>query len=583
MPNERTIPSDAPKSVCTFTILSDGEEVPKEHHMLSLVVNKEINRIPSATIIFMDGNPAGESFEISNQELFQPGREIEIKAGYSSNEETIFKGIVIRHGIKIRKKGSVLVVDCRDKAVKMTVAHKSKYFKEVKESEVVEELIDSYGIDKDVAATDVTQAEVVQYQSTDWDFMICRTEANGHLCMTSDGKITTAKPDFAAEPELTIQFGATIHELDAEIDARFQFKAVTAGAWHPADQELADSTEAADPGVPDAGNLSADTLADVIGLEGYQMLHSGNVKDPELQQWANAKMLKHRLAKIRGRVRTDGTAVILPGKLIQLNGVGERFEGKLFVTGVRHQIEKGDWQTVFQFGLNPEWFVETYNVQQPMAAALLPAIQGLQIGIATKLEGDPDGEDRIMVRLPVIHKEDEGIWSRVCTLDAGENRGTFFRPELDDEVIVGFINNDPRHAVILGMCNSSSKPAPLPGADDNHEKGYVSRSEMKMIFNDDKKTITIETPAGNKVLISEDEKTIQMQDQHGNKFVMDKDGVKIESIKDIVLKAATDLKAEAGSNASIKGGSELKVEGGSGAELSAGGTAKVKGASVMIN
>lgn len=583
MPNERTIPSDAPKSVCTFTILSDGEEVPKEHHMLSLVVNKEVNRVPSATILFMDGDPAKESFELSNLELFQPGREIEIKAGYRSDEEPIFKGIVIRHGIKVRKAGAVLTVECKDKAVKMTVASKSKYFKEVKDSDVIEELIDSYGIEKDVAATDVTHAELVQYQSTDWDLMLCRLDANGHLCLANDGKITTAKPDFTSEAVLTIQYGATIHELDAEIDARFQLKSVTAGAWHPSDQELTDSTEAEDPGVPEAGNLSADTLADVIGLEKYEMVHSGNLQDLELQQWANAKMLKHQLARIRGRVRTDGTSAVLPGNIIQLNGVGDRFEGKLFVTGVRHQIEKGNWETVFQFGVNPEWFAETYNVQQPLAAALLPAIQGLHIGITTKLEGDPDGEDRIMVRLPVIHKEDEGIWSRICTLDAGENRGTFFRPEINDEVIVGFINNDPRHAVILGMCNSSSKPAPLPGSDDNHEKGYVSRSEMKMIFNDDKKSIQIETPAGNKVLISEDEKMIKMEDQHGNKFVMDQNGIMMESIKEIVLKAATDLKAEAGSNANLKGGAQLKAEGGAGAEFSSGGSTAVKGSVVQIN
>src|SRR5690606_9189119 len=137
---------------------------------------------------------------------------------------------------------------------------------------------------------------------------------------------------------------------------------------------------------------------------------------------------------------------------------------------------------------DPEWFAQTYNLQQPLAGALMPPIQGLHIGVVTKLEDDPQGEDRIMVRLPTIDSADEGIWSRISTLDAGKNRGTFFRPEIGDEVIVGFINNDPRFAVILGMCNSSEKSAPLATSDDNHEKGYVSRSEMKMIFNDEKKT-----------------------------------------------------------------------------------------------
>jgi uncharacterized protein involved in type VI secretion and phage assembly len=192
------------------------------------------------------------------------------------------------------------------------------------------------------------------------------------------------------------------------------------------------------------------------------------------------------------------------------------------------------------------------------------------------------GEYRIRVRLPTINPDDEGIWSRICTLDAGNNRGTFFRPEIGDEVIVGFINNDPRFAVILGMCNSSAKPAPLPTSDDNHEKGYVSRNQMKMIFNEEKKIITLETPAGNKFVLSEDEKAIHMEDQHGNKLLMNENGIQLESIKDIVLKAATDLTLE-GVNTTMKGSAAAKVTGSGGAEISSSGTTVVKGSTVQIN
>ena len=582
MPNERTIPSDEPKSVATFTILSGGTEVSKEYQVLSIVVSKEVNRVAAATIIIMDGEPAKENFEISNKAEFEPGKEIEIKAGYRSNEETIFKGIIIRHGIKVRKKTAVLVIECRDKAVKTTVACKSKYFKEVKDSEAMEEIIDTYGLEKEVAVTSVTHKHLVQYNSTDWDFILCRADANGLLCITDNGKLKIAKPEFSGDAKLTILYGATVHDLDAEIDARFQYKSVKGSTWRYTDQELLDSVEAEDPAVPEAGNLSADTLAGIVNEKEFRLYHSGQMDEPELQAWVNAKMMKNRLAKIRGKVRTDGTAAVSPGQLIQLNGVGERFQGKLFVTGISQRIEKGTWETVFQFGVDPEWFTQAYNVQQPMAGALLPAIQGLQIGIATQLENDPDGEDRIMVRIPVIHKEDEGVWCRLCTLDAGENRGTFFRPEIDDEVIVGFINNDPRHGIILGMVNSSAKPAPLKAADDNNEKGYVSRSEMKIIFNDDKKSINIETPGGNKIIITEEDKKIHMEDQNGNKLTMDKDGIKIESIKDLILKAANDIKSE-GVNVNIKGSAQAKVEGGSGAELSSGATTTVKGSTVMLN
>jgi Rhs element Vgr protein len=324
-------------------------------------------------------------------------------------------------------------------------------------------------------------------------------------------------------------------------------------------------------------------LADVIGEDSFRLKHSGKIEDPELQAWVNAKLMKNRLGKIRGSVTTDGTAAVKPGQMIQLNGVGERFAGKLFVTGVRQQIENGNWETVFQFGVNPEWFVEKYVVQQPQAGAMLPAVNGLQIGIVTQLENDPDGEDRIMVRIPVIHKDDEGIWCRVATLDAGKERGTFFRPEINDEVVLGFLNDDPRHGIVLGMCNSSKLPAPIVAEDANNEKGYVSRSKMKMIFNDDKKSIHFETPGGHKLTITDDETKIHIEDSNGNKLVMNEDGINIESIKDIILKASGEIKAEAGSDASLKAGANVKVEGGAGADVKSGGTTNVKGSLVNIN
>lgn len=582
MPNERTIPSDRPKSVVTQTIFSGGNEVSKQYHLLSIHINKEVNRIPSAILVYTDGDPGKETFELSSEIDFEPGKEIEIKVGYSSDEKSLFKGIVVKHGIRVRKKNSVLIVECKDKAVKMTAVTKNKYTLNSKDSDIIEELISGYGLENDVAVTNVTHKQIVQYNSTDWDFMLCRADVNGLLCIANNGKLNIIPPEFNEEPVLTIQYGATIHELDAEIDARFQYKSIAGTTWNYTDQEVISDIESEDPGVPEAGNLSGEDLAEVLGEKEYRLFNGAQIEAPEMQAWVNAAMMKHRLAKIRGKVTTDGTEVVLPGQLIQLNGVGDRFKGKLFVTGVMHAINEGNWLTTFQFGIDPEWFAQTYNVQQPLNGAMLPAMQGLHTGIVTQLENDPDGEDRIMVKIPVISNEDDGIWCRISTLDAGNNRGTFFRPEIGDEVTVNFINNDPRYPVVMGMLNSSAKPAPIKASEDNNEKGYVSRSEMKMLFDDEKKRFSLETPAGNKFVMTEEDEEVSLEDQHGNKITMNEDGIKIESIKDIILKASGDIKAE-GVNIGIKGDGDTKVEGSMGAELSSGGVTNVKGAMVNIN
>jgi Rhs element Vgr protein len=263
--------------------------------------------------------------------------------------------------------------------------------------------------------------------------------------------------------------------------------------------------------------------------------------------------------------------------------MGDRFNGKALVSGVHHEISSKNWESDISFGLDPAWFGQRQRdlVEAP-ANGLLPGIGGLHIGLVTALEGDPDGEERIQVRIPMIDPAEEGIWARVSTLDAGEERGSFFRPEIGDEVLLGFLNNDPRNPVVLGMMNSSAKPAPLQASDDNHEKGLFTRSGIKLLFDDDKQTVTLETPNGNKLVLDDDSGAIKVEDENGNLLKMENGGITLESAADINIKASGDVNIE-GTNLNGKGSAKAKLEGSAGAELSSGGSTIVKGSMVQIN
>ncbi len=579
MSNDSTIPTPATPDVCTVGILVDGKEIPGSFHVLSVLVTKELNRIPAATIQLLDGEASKSTFEASNSDLFIPGKKIEIQLGYRSQNDTVFKGIVIKNGIRIRKNGSFLTVECRDEAVKMTSGVKSRYFVDKKDSEIMEEIIGSYALQKEVKATTPALKEITQYNSTDWDFLLCRAEANGQVVMVTDGKVIVTQPAIGDKPVVSVKYGATLLELDAEIDARRQSKGITAASWNPAEQKVTE-TEAKEPPAMNTGNLSPDRLADIIGGEKHVVRHGGMLSDPELQVWADGRLMKERFAKVRGRAKFQGFAAVLPGKIIEVTGIGERFEGKMYVSGVRHVVAGGNWETDVQFGLNTELFAETYNLRPLPAAGLIPAVVGLQIGIVTVLENDPDGEDRIKVRLPLINDAEDGLWARIATLDAGKDRGTFFRPEIGDEVVVGFLNDDPRHPVVLGMCHSSAKPAPEPAKDDNHRKGYVSREKMEFIFDDEKKVIVLGTPGGNKITLSEEDKAIIVEDQNGNKMSLNDGGIKIESSKDIIIKAVKDIKIE-GMNIDLKAQTAFKASGTASSEVS-GASTTLKGSATTV-
>ncbi len=583
MSSDRLIPSDSTPSVVTSIIRIDGDDIPETHQVLSIVIERDLNRIPFAKIHLKDGDPAIEDFPLSNDALYEPGKEIEIFVGYEAQEELLFKGVVVKHGLKIRQDGtSLLLLDCRDKAYKTTLMPKNRYFTEVSDAEAIEEILSEYDVNIESSSSDITHQEIVQFESTDWDFITTRAKSIGQICLLSDGSFKMMVPDFEQEPILTLTYGATILEFDAEIDSRKQFGKVSANSWNYTTQELLD-VEASEPTIPETGNLTSGTLADVGGSLTLNLKHNGHVVEDELQAWADSELLRMRMSKIRGRIKFQGYSSIKPAQLVLLAGVGERFNGEVFVSSVRHEIHGGTWHTDVQFGLHEEWISPTNHKVPKFAQGLVSGVPGLQIGIVSQLQDDPDGENRILVKVPTIGKEEEGIWSRVAMSDAGDGRGVFFLPDIGDEVVIGFLQGDPRDPIVLGMLNSSAKPAPIEVSDDNFIKGVVTNSELKLLFDDEKNILQLETPAGKKILLDEDQGAIQLEDENNNKIILDSNGVTVESSGDLILKAGTAVKVESGSDIEMSAGASFKATGSAGAEVTTSAIAKLEGSLVQIN
>jgi len=309
--------------------------------------------------------------------------------------------------------------------------------------------------------------------------------------------------------------------------------------------------------------------------------------------------MKSRLARIRGKVSFPGNAKPLPGKVIELAGLGARFNGKAFISSVTHRIEQGDWVTELEFGLSPRWFIEEQSdIEMRPAAGLLPAVHGLQIGKVKKIHDDPGGENRILVDVPMINPSGDGVWARIGSGYATKNAGVFFMPEVDDEVILSFVNNDPSFPVILGSLYSSQRTSPFTPDAKNTNKAIVSNSQLKITMDDDKKIIQIKTPGGHIVTLSDDQKSITIVDSNSNKMEMTSSGIALTSPADIKLKATGQIQLEAQTNVSIKAAMDLSMEGlnvnakaqlalsaqgQAKAELTASGQVTVRGAMVMIN
>lgn len=570
------------RDLSTHKIFSDGNELPGTFTVMSVIVSRSINKIPTARIILKDGDPAAQQYAASNSQQLEPGKLIRIEGGFHNKNKVLFEGYVIRQHLRLKNgKDSYLVVECKDKAYRMTLAPKSRYFIDSTDSAAVETLLSDHDLKKDVASTPVTHPQLVQYNCTDWDFMVSRMELNGMMVLALDGTVKCLNPKVESTATVKATFGTDIISLDAALDATHQYSTVTCKAWDFSSQEIA-SSDNQSPGITEAGDLSTSALSGKVNESSISYVHSGKISSEELKHWATARQTKFMLSKSRGVLTCKGKFEAEPAGTIELSGFGNHFNGRHFISAVTHELKENLWESHIQFGWWPELFSEQYPINAAPAAGMLPAINGLQVGIVTQLQDDPASEFRVLVKIPVMDNAAEGIWARMAFMDAGKERGSFFLPEIGDEVILGFINSDPRDAVILGMFNSSGKPAALTPSDGNHEKGIFTRSKMKIHFNDDKKSLLIHTPAGKEILLDEDQGKILIRDENNNRIEMSAEGILIESCKDLKMKAAADFKGE-GVNVEMKGSGNFKGEGSGGAKISSSGMTEVKGSIVNIN
>jgi Rhs element Vgr protein len=530
--------SEQSMDVVSCKVFINNNELNNEVLLLQFSVSKVFNKISTAKLIFRDGSVAGRDFVLSNDNQFKPGAEIRIQLGYEGSSETIFEGIVIKHSIKVKSSGtSLLTIEAKDKAIKLVGSRKHKYFIDKKDSEAIEEIVTSAGLDCDAETTNVSNKQLVQYDATDWDFLVTRAEINSMLVFTDDGNVIVKKPDTLQAPVLTVTYGANLLAFEAEMDARRQFQRITAKSWDFPQQQL----EISDPGTADFsenGNISSDDLSAVLGIA-KELSHSGRMDAAQLQDWADTYALRSKISKAVGRLRIRGNAAVKPGTVITLDGVGDRFNGNVFVTGVLHSYG-GDWYTDIQFGWSEDPFYKKEDVMDKPAAGLLPGVSGLQTGIVVDTDDSEDGgQYRIKVHIPVITSGNEGIWARVATLDAGDDRGTYFRPQAGDEVVLGFLNDDPQCPVVLGCFHSKdSKKSPLPETDGHEEYGIVTGEKSKLVFDDTDKKVTLSVAAddGEKTLILNDSGAITLKDSSGNKLVMDASGITLEANANLVLK-----------------------------------------------
>src|SRR5262249_35824665 len=170
---------------------------------------------------------------------------------------------------------------------------------------------------------------------------------------------------------------------------------------------------------------------------------------------------------------------------------------------------------------------------------------GLYPGLVSDIK-DPNGTGRVKVTLPWA--PDTGsdryeAWARVATLMGGNNRGSWFIPDVNDEVLLAFEGGDPRCPYVLGGLGNGpdSPPQSMDGAGQNNLKVLRSRNGVKITLDDTtgQENCIVETPGGQKITLHDGPGSVEIVESNGNSVKLETSGITVNASAKVTVTAST--------------------------------------------
>jgi uncharacterized protein involved in type VI secretion and phage assembly len=203
------------------------------------------------------------------------------------------------------------------------------------------------------------------------------------------------------------------------------------------------------------------------------------------------------------------------------------------------------------------------------AVAEIGAIYGVVVGVVTNNKDDAN-QGRVKLRFPWLSDRDESFFARIAAPLAGKDRGVFFLPEVNDEVLVVFEHGDINRPYVIGSLWSGRDNPPAGNADGaNNIKQIKSRSGHTITLND-----------------AEGGETVEIADKTGKNRILFEaaaNRVTLESAGDINVTARQGAITLDAREVHIKGSQALKSASGGTLDAESAGAMKLKGATIDLN
>ncbi|NOQ70865.1 MAG: hypothetical protein GQ574_02620 [Crocinitomix sp.] len=593
-----------------YEIYLEGELLDNEaFQLIGLSVTDRLNRVPRARLeinyysvtekkedqVVLQSSDKLTEAPKKKSAAFLPGAEIQIKLGYDTQSTEVFSGFITKQNLEANGRSSyVITVECKHKVNTMTLGKRTRFLHEglsgtasekeygvdqVADMDALEKLVDFYDLKLDGPITLKNEFEhenLVQYNCSDWDFLIIRAEQLGLVCRVEKDQIKMIDPVIGETIKDSVVLGETLISYEAEHDATkiSQAFGVTKGEFD--DAKAVGEFESNSASEEAEANVQSDSVLN----------HAGDLEVSEMKAWIANKAKRQALSKVLGTARITGTVDYEIGDTVSIEGFDSIWSEQSFVSGIKHTVKNGVWHSYLQCGMSSCSHADEFNLQANDNTQLFPGVNGLLFGKVDGYRVGRDDTELVEVVIPSAaefnNNEPEAakkIVARIASPFANESRGFVFRPMVGDEVVVGFINNDPRFPIVLGsLYNKTNQPG--FSLDDNEQKEMgIKVGDWKISIHEEDEILTISSPDDQKIVLT-NKGDITLAYNDSNMIKISEDLIEIKA-KDIKISAKTDLVIE-GTEIGIAANSKLVMEGGE-YELKGKATGKLKAPIINVN
>lgn len=545
--------------------------------------------------------PAMFSLKIYNEDMkytdgtnFTIGKTMEILLSRTGPAQKVFSGEITAWDVDADPMGvPTMTVRGYDKGHRLHRGRKSRSFLNIKDSDLVSKIAGEAGLSAQAQATSEVYEYVFQDNQTNMEFLRSRAQRIGYELFVDGTKLVFRKPVDGQNEAPALEWGVGLREFKAHLTTANQVNQVTVRGWDVQKKEAIVGTASS----PQIGNKIGESkngtqLASDFGQADSYVVNMPVYTQSEATAVAQALLDELSNQYLQAEGMSFGEPLLKAGKTVQLKALGTKLSGKYYVTSTTHTYnhKEGYLTGLTVSGRKPSNLLMLMNQDGNGQANGTQWGHGVVIGIVTNTK-DPKDLGRVKVKFPWLSDTDESAWARIATPMAGNGRGFYWLPEVNDEVLVAFEHGDIHHPFIVGyLWNGKDAPvkknSEVVGGDGKVKQRIIKTTSGHMITIDDSPDtpgITIvDQKAKNKIVLdSKNEKTEVTSDNL--KISMDGKGkqIAIDSDNTIAIKATGDLSIQA-KNVAIKADMKITVDGGTETNIKGTSKATLSGTQIEV-